>query len=54
MINCLGTMLVDSKFYEDWFRIYKSDDDYIPNDVLIEALNTFFDEFINMQHTLTF
>ena len=54
MINWLGTMLGDSKFYEDWFRIYKSDDDYIPNDVLIEALNTFFDEFINMQHTLTF
>ncbi len=54
MYNWLGTMLGDSKFYEDWFRIYKSEDDYIPNDVLIETLNIFFDEFINMQHTLNF
>lgn len=54
MYNWLGTMLSDSKFYEDWFRIYKSEDDYIPNDVLIETLNIFFDEFINMQHTLNF
>lgn len=54
MYNWLGTMLGDSKFYEDWFRIYKSEDDYIPNDVLIETLNIFFDEFINMQHILNF
>jgi len=54
MYNWLSTMLSDSKFYEDWFRIYKSEDDYIPNDVLIETLNIFFDEFINMQHTLNF
>lgn len=54
MYNWLGTMLADSKFYEDWFRIYKSEDDYIPNDVLIETLNIFFDEFINMQHILNF
>ena len=54
MYNWLGTMLGDSKFYEDWFRIYKSEDDYIPNDVLIETLNIFFNEFINMQHTLNF
>jgi len=54
MYNWLGTMLSDSKFYEDWFRIYKSENDYIPNDVLIETLNIFFDEFINMQHTLNF
>ena len=54
MYKWLSTMLGDSKFYEDWFRIYKSEDDYIPNDVLIETLNIFFDEFINMQHTLNF
>ena len=54
MYKWLGIMLSDSKFYEDWFRIYKSEDDYIPNDVLIETLNIFFDEFINMQHILNF
>ena len=54
MYKWLGIMLGDSKFYEDWFRIYKSEDDYIPNDVLIETLNILFDEFINMQHILNF
>jgi len=54
MLNWLIKMLGDSKFYEDWFRIKTSEDDYIPNDVMIEALNTFFDEFIKLQHSLTF
>ena len=54
MYKWLSIMLGDSKFYEDWFRIYKSEDDYIPNDVLIETLNILFDEFINMQHILNF
>lgn len=54
MTNWLKTMLGDVKFYEDWFRIYKSEDDYIPNDVLIEQLQLLFEEFIDMQHMLTF
>ena len=50
----LKEMLGDSKFYEDWFRIQKAENDWIPNDVLIEKLTTFFNEFITMQHSLTF
>jgi len=50
----LKTMLGDYRFYEDWFRIRKAEDDYIPNDVLIEKLTTFFNEFIGLQYALTF
>jgi len=54
MIYWLKSMLSDSKFYEDWFRIRKNENDWIPNDVLIEKLRLFFSEFIKLQHALTF
>ena len=54
METWLKTMLGDYEFYEDWFRIYKSEDESIPNDVLIENLRLFFEEFLSLQHTLTF
>ena len=54
MLIWLKTMLSDTKFYKDWFRIHKKETEWIPNDVLIEKLQTFFDEFISLQNTLTF
>lgn len=54
MQNWLKTMLGDYQFYMDWFNIYKNDEEYIPNDVLIEKLTTFLEEFLSLQHTLTF
>lgn len=54
MNNWLVTMLGDSKFYEDWFRIKINSSDWIPNDVLIEKLTELFNEFFTMQHSLTF
>ena len=50
----LKNMLSDKDFYQDWFMIYKSEEDYIPNDVLIENMKTLFKEFISLQRTLTF
>lgn len=54
METWLKKMLSDYKFYEDWFRIYKNDKEYIPNDVLIERIQTLFTEFFLLQHSLTF
>jgi len=54
MYTWLIKMLGDSKFYEDWFRIRVSEDEWIPNDVLIEKLRTLFEEFISLQHALIF
>lgn len=54
MKNWLVKMLGDYKFYEDWFRLYKNEEESIPNDVLIEHLTTFLNEFLGLQHTLSF
>jgi len=54
MYNWLLKMLGDKSFYEDWFRIYMNEDEYIPNDVLIENLKTLFNEFLKLQYTLSF
>ena len=54
MYNWLLKMLGDKSFYEDWFRIYMNEDDYIPNDVLIENLKTLFNEFLKLQYSLSF
>lgn len=54
MKNWLKTMLSDKEFYEDWFMIYLNETDYIPNDVLIEMIQSLFEEFLNEQHILSF
>ena len=54
MSNWLSTMLGDYQFYVDWFNIFKNDEEYIPNDILIEKLNLLFEEFLSLQHTLSF
>lgn len=54
MYNWLIQMFSDKEFYKDWFRIYKTEDEYIPNDILIEELNKFFEEFLKLQRSLTF
>ena len=54
MKNWLVKMLGDYKFYEDWFRLYKNKEESIPNDVLIERLSVFLNEFLGLQHTLSF
>ena len=54
MENWLSKMLGDYQFYEDWFKIYKTDEESIPNDVLIERLRELFNEFLALQHSLTF
>jgi hypothetical protein len=50
----LKQMLSDTEFYQDWFMIYETDTDYIPNDILTENLTRFINEFVAMQHSLTF
>ena len=52
--NWLVKMLGDKSFYEDWFRIYLNEDEFIPNDILLEHLQTLFSEFFGLQHSLTF
>ena len=47
-------MLSDKQFYYDWFMIWESEDDYIPNDVLDNKLITFINEFISLQNVLSF
>ena len=54
MKNWLNKMLGDYQFYEDWFKIWKNDEESIPNDVLIERLKLFFEEFLSLQHSLSF
>ena len=54
MTTYLTKMLGDADFYRDWFRIYESEEDYIPNDVLCTELTTFINEFISLQNTLSF
>jgi hypothetical protein len=48
----LKQMFGDSEFYEDWFNIYLSESDIIPNDVLIETLQLFIKEFILLDYNL--
>jgi len=54
MNTWLAKMLGDWEFYNDWFTITMSEDEKIPNDVLIEKLQKFFSDFLALQHTLTF
>ena len=48
----LKQMFGDAEFYEDWFNIYLSEDEIIPNDVLIENLQLFIKEFICLDYNL--
>jgi len=54
MQNWLIKMLSDKQFYYDWFMIWESEDEYIPNDVLDNKLITFINEFISLQNVLSF
>lgn len=48
----LKQMFGDKEFYEDWFCIYLSDEEKIPNDLLIETLELFIKEFIAIDYNL--
>ena len=48
----LTQMFGDAEFYEDWFNIYLSEDEIVPNDVLIETLQLFIKEFIILDYNL--
>jgi len=45
-------MFGDPEFYDDWFNIYLSPEEKIPNDILIENLQLFIKEFINIDYNL--
>ena len=48
----LKQMFGDIEFYEDWFNIYLSESEIIPNDVLLETLELFIKEFISLDYNL--
>jgi len=54
MVLYLKQMFGDVEFYEDWFNIYLSEEEIIPNDVLIETLELFIKEFISIDYNLDF
>lgn len=54
MTTWLKTMLGDKKFYEDWFLIDNANDNKMVNEVLIDNLTLFINEFFNLQKTLSF
>lgn len=47
-------MFGDAEFYEDWFMIRLSENEIIPNDLLIEALQLFLKEFMALDYNLDF
>lgn len=53
MATWLKTMLGDKKFYEDWFLV-ENGDGVISNDILIDNLQLFINEFLELQNTLSF
>ncbi len=48
----LKQMFGDKEFYEDWFCIYLSEEERLPNDILIESLKLFINEFISIDYNL--
>ena len=52
MLLYFKQMFGDKEFYEDWFNIYLSDTELIPNDILIENLQLFIREFISIDYNL--
>lgn len=54
MILYLKQMLGDTNFYCDWFMIKLSENEYVPNEVLITNLITFIEEFISLEIPLDF
>ena len=54
MSTWVKTMFGDKKFYEDWFNIQKNGEETMPNDVLIDNIVLFINEFFNLKNTLTF
>lgn len=54
MQKWLIQMLGDYNFYEDWFYIWKNEQESMPNDILIDNLKQLINEFINQQHLLTY
>ena len=50
----LTDMFSDIEFYEDWFCIYLSEDEKIPNDLMIETIQLFIKEFISLDFNLDF
>ena len=54
MLIYLKQMLGDTEFYEDWFTILLSEDDRVPNDVLIENLQVLLKEFMALDYDLNF
>lgn len=54
MIEYLKIMLGDVNFYFDWFTIQLGDDKYLINDILINNLKKFFEEWLELEITLDF
>jgi len=54
MNEWMKAMLSDPEFYEDWFSIQLSDEERIPNDVMIEKIQTLFKEFLDLGYDLDF
>lgn len=54
MLLYLKQMFGDKEFYEDWFTIYLSEYEKIPNDILIENLQLLIKEFIAIDYNLDF
>ena len=54
MLLYLKQMLGDIHFYEDWFNIKLSETNYIANDILIEKLKIFINEFLELDIDLDF
>ncbi len=47
-------MFGDPEFYEDWFMIQLTENEYVPNELLIEALQLFLKEFMALDYNLDF
>ena len=54
MLIYLKDMFGDPEFYEDWFCINFSEDEKIPNDLMIETIELFIKEFISLDFNLDF
>ena len=54
MFEWLKKMLGDKTFYEDWFRMDVGNGKMDPNDILIDKLTIFINEFIALKNMLVF